>query len=202
MNLLDELRANLRLRVGLAFILGVFCLYGLLEWRDYLAERRVQYRQLAGQVARIGLQQSQAEWIDRSIQANEALRAAETRLWRQASFGLAQAEMQDWLYTQLRHADAKRANVNLSDPTAQLGLTPNAAEQDSIGLTKLHAKVDFFGDAPVLLALLSAIVDADRQVVVNALSIKSQRVEIDIGAWYMAPAASAPAAAPVSPLQR
>ena len=84
--LINELRASLRLRAGLALILAIFGLYGLLEWRDAGQARLAQYRQLSGQAARLANPGAQSLWPDRAAQAKAALAPALAAIPRQIRF--------------------------------------------------------------------------------------------------------------------
>ena len=201
--LINELRASLRLRAGLALILAIFGLYGLLEWRDAGQARLAQYRQLSGQAARLGNQSAQALWPERAAQAKAALAVAQQRPWRNTSFGLAQAEFQDWVYTLLRQVDAKNFSVKLSD--GDVGFAPakptavNEAPSPTAGLKQLRARIDFNFEPPVLMALLAAVNSAEHQVIVDSVSIKSLRAGLDLSVWYrLEPDPAAPSAKPSS----
>jgi hypothetical protein len=203
LGLINELRASLRLRAGLALILAIFGLYGLLEWRDAGQARLAQYRQLSGQAARLGNQSAQALWPERAAQAKAALAVVQQRPWRNTSFGLAQAEFQDWVYTLLRQVDAKNFSVKLSDGdvgfAAAKSAAANEAPNPTAGLKQLRARIDLNFDPPVLLALLAAVNAAEHQVIVDSLSIKSLRAGLDLSVWYrLQPDPAAPSAKPSS----
>jgi len=202
--LINELRASLRLRAGLALMLAIFGLYGLLEWRDAGQARLAQYRQLSGQAARLANPGAQSLWPERAAQAQAALALAQQRPWRNTSFGLAQAEFQDWVFTLLRQADAKMFSVKLSDGDAGFGNAKPAAgdkaPESIAGLKQLRARVDLNFDPPVLLALLAAVNSAEHQVIVDSLSVKQQRVGLDLSVWYrLQPDPAAPSAKPPKP---
>ncbi len=198
MTLLNELRANQRLRVGLALIISILALYGLLEWRDFVNAQKDGYKHLALQASRLDSQRSQAQWPQRATEAGVALKEAEASLWRQASLSLAQAELQDWLYAQLRQADAKRYSVKIVDASARLGVAGDDTESTPAaqGLVAMHARLSFDADTPVLLALLAALAEAQHAVAVDSLSLKAKHVEMNVSAWFSASASTAaPAAA-------
>lgn len=200
MQLIQELRGNQRLRIGLALIAALLALYGLLEWRDLAEAQKGSYKQLASQALRLSREKEQAQWPDRALQARQAQEVADAQLWRQTSLPLAQAQLQDWLYAALRQADAKNYAVKLADASAKLGVAVAADEESqSQNLTAMRARLSFGADAPVLLALLSTFAEAEHPVVVEALSLKAQRVEMTVAAWYAgAPAAAAPVATAIS----
>lgn len=198
--LINQLRANIRLRIGLALIISIVAAYGLLEWRDLGQARLNEYRQLSGNVARLGNQQSLAQWPARAEQATAALVVAERRLWPNTSFGLAQAQVQDWLYALLRQADAKKFTVKLSDGEADFG-TARAGEESAAsmaGIKQMRARIEFNTEAPVLLALLAALNDAEHQVIVDTLNVKGPQTQLELSVWCDLRASSGAASAPLA----
>jgi len=208
MMLLDELRGSSRLRIGLAVIAAIFCAYGLLEWRDQGRERLAAYEQLVGQLARLSNHQTQAEWPSRAQEAGVVLEQARQGLWHNSTIGLAQAEFQDWLQGMLREAGVKNANLRLTDVDA---LVPtdrtldSASGQAPVGFKQLRARLDFNAESPVILALLAAMNDSERQVVIETLIVKAQRVDLVLSAWVelrqTAAEASGTVAPPVEPFR-
>ena len=96
MTLLEDLRTNQRLRLGVVAIVAILVLYGLLEWRDQLAASKADYRRLLTQLARVN-QYRQAPvgvdvWQARASEAEQALSQARDQLWHNKSTGLAQAQ--------------------------------------------------------------------------------------------------------------
>jgi hypothetical protein len=186
MSLRDELQANPRLRLGLAAVVAILAGYGLLEWRDHQVAATADYKRLLGQVARLAQPQQAQPWAQRASEAGEALRQARAQLWRNASPGQAQAQVQDWLNTLLRQVDAKSATVRVSEPE----INPEAAvlaarlPADLAALQPLRARLEFNSEPAVLLTLLAAINDAPRRVVVDGLSVKPLKTEISLSFWF------------------
>ena len=200
--MINELRSNLRVRVGLALAIAILGIYGLLEWRDSGQSRMDAYRQLLAQVARLGKQQSQTEWPARAEEAKLGLLSAEQRLWRNSSIGLAQAELQDWLYALLRQADAKSFTVKLTEGEAGFGAS-NVSDTMPValaGLRQLRARIDLNADTPVMLALLAAMNDAEHQIIVDTLNVKGSRLELGLTVWFDLRAQSAAAGSASPPL--
>lgn len=186
MSLMDQIRGNLRLRLGLVAIVAILMGYGLLEWRDYQAAAMADYRRVLGQIARLAAPQQPLLWRNRAQEASEALKMARGQLWRNSSAGLAQAEVQDWLGALLRRVDAQAAAARVSAPeisidtTGQIKKLPDALKS----LQPLRAKVEFSTDSSVLLGLLAALNDAERRVVVDAMVIKPLRTELTLTFWF------------------
>lgn len=197
MSLISELRANSRLRIGLALIISIVWLYGLLDLRDNNAALVDQYKQTALQLARFGGQQKQTQWPARADEAKEALSLAESRLWHNSTLGLAQAEMQDWLSQQLNQAKAVRYAVKVAESDAgpdQKSDKSGAAPSD---LNQVKAKIEFNVDPKVLSSLLIAMANADHQIVVESMVVKHPRTELTVSAWYvLQPAVPSPQSSP------
>ena len=186
MSLFEELRSNPRLRIGLALVVAILLGYGLLEWRDRQDAGMADYKRLLGQVARMGQPQQPAQWAQRASEATDALQQARSQLWRNASTGLAQAQVQDWLNGLLRQVDAKSASVRVAEPE----LNPDAPSlasrlpQELKTLQPLRARVEFNTDASVLLTLLAALNDAPQRVVVENLTAKPLKTELVLTFWF------------------
>ncbi len=194
MSLFEELRSNPRLRIGLALVVAILLGYGLLEWRDRQEAGMADYKRLLGQVARMGQPQQPAQWAQRASEAAAALQQARSQLWRNASTGLAQAQVQDWLNGLLRQVDAKSASVRVAEPE----LNPDAPTlasrlpQELKATQPLRARVEFNTDPSVLLTLLAALNDAPQRVVVENLAVKPIKTELVLTFWFdITPAAAA-----------
>ena len=197
MSVRDELRANPRLRLGLAVIAGTLGFYGLLAWQDHQQELAAQGQRLSAQVQRLSSRQAMDQWPQRAEDAQQVLQAVQRRLWRQSSVGLAQAEFQDWLREQLRRTNALNAVVKIAEadePAARAGAGAGAgadttARAPRSDLTRVSAQVEFANTDPqILLALLAGLAGPERTVVVQVLSVKPQRVEMRLAAWFLLPA--------------
>lgn len=186
MSLFEEFRSNPRLRTGLALVAAILVGYGLLEWRDHQEASVADYKRLLGQVARMSQPQQPAQWAQRASEAGEALQQARGQLWRNASTGLAQAQVQDWLNGLLRQVDAKSASVRVAEPELNPDAPSLAARlpSDLQALQPLRARVEFNSEPTVLLTLLAALNDAPQRVVVEGLTVKQPRTEIVLTFWF------------------
>jgi hypothetical protein len=187
MGALNELRANPRLRLGFAAILAILIGYGLLEWRDQLSAGVTEYQRMQSQVARLAQQEQPEAWEGRSKQAQTELRQAQGRLWRNASTGQAQAQVQDWLFALMRQIDAKGSALRVTEPEAGLetaslaGSLPPSLQ----ALKPMRARLEFNTDAAVLMALLAAFNDAEKRVSVDTLVVKPLKTEIVLTLWFV-----------------
>ncbi|MDT9001252.1 GspMb/PilO family protein [Paucibacter sp. APW11] len=170
--------------MGLVAIVAILLFYAQLEWRDHQVQLEAQYRQLTLQANRLASYQSRGDWLQRAVDSRGALLQAEKRVWKAKSLGLAQAEIQDWLLTRLRKANAGRYTVKLGD--VPVAAKPSATEGPASSepeLQKIAVRVELNADAPIMLALLDALAQSEPALVVEMLRVKQQRVEIGISAW-------------------
>jgi len=192
MDLFEQLASSLRLRLGIAAIFIIAVFYGLLEWRDHLATTTADYRGVVNQLARLSQPQDPALWRRRADEAAEVLRDARQGLWRNASPGLAQAQVQDWLGQLLRQTDAKGVNLRVAEPdTANIAATPSRAADpgavlppDLRKLQPVRARIELNSDPAVMLALLAAFNDAEHRVSVDTLNIKPGKSELALTFWF------------------
>lgn len=197
MKLGDELSTSPGLRLGLTAILLILSFYGMLEWHDHQLRQVEAFKRLSVQVKRNASSQSMVLWPLRALDARSLLVQYERRLWRQDSYGQAQAELQDWLRQQLRVINAQNATIKVTDaqgspPRSSVDEPAQAASVES-ALTRVSARIEFANaDPQVLLALLAGLAAEPRQLVVDSLVVKAQRVDVRVSAWYQlgAPAAA------------
>jgi len=198
MDVFEQLASNLRLRLGIAAIFVIAVFYGLLEWRDQLASSTTDYRGVVNQVARLSQPQDPALWRQRAAEATEVLRDARQGLWRNASPGLAQAQVQDWLGQLLRQIDAKGVNLRVAEPdtttnatnAANAAIPSRAADPGAVlppdlrRLQPVRARIELNSDPAVVLALLAALNDAEHRVGVDTLNIKPGKSELALTFWF------------------
>ena len=198
MDVFEQLASNLRLRLGIAAIFVIAVFYGLLDWRDQLATATTDYRGVVNQVARLSQPHDPALWRQRAAEATEVLRDARQGLWRNASPGLAQAQVQDWLGQLLRQIDAKGVNLRVAEPDTTTNATnsTNAAipsraadpgavlPPDLRRLQPVRARIELNSDPAVVLALLAALNDAEHRVGVDTLNIKPGKSELALTFWF------------------
>lgn len=199
MSLGSELRSNYRLRIGLALIGGILWLLWLLDLRDENSASLDRYRQTASQLARFNSQQKQTQWLTRAQEAKETLTVAEGRIWQNPTLGLTQAEMRDWLLRQLQQAKTLNPMVKVSesggDDKSNDHKNGKADDSSPTDLVMVRAQIEFNTNPKALNNLLAALSNAERQVVVEALSVKQPRTTMTVAIWCkLQPAAVVPAA--------
>lgn len=188
--MLEDLRSNRRLRVGVVAIMAILVVYALLEWRDHLAASKADYRRLLTQLSRV-TQYRQAPvsapvWQARASEAERALDVARSQLWHNKSTGLAQAQVQDWLNSLLRQVDAKQFTLRVAEPEAALeteSLTSRLPPEFK-ALVPLRARVEFNSDPTALLGILAAMNDSPQKINVDILHVKGFRTEMALTFWF------------------
>ncbi len=194
--LLAQLRANARLRWGLALIVAIAWLYGVLELRDDVRDQTQQHSNLAQSVARLNTQLAQPEWTERAAAARAMAVQLEGRLWQAPTAGLAQSALQEWLMgTAVKVGLAPpQINIALVDDAVPASVTGASADTPTAtpgNLWKLRARMVFEFNAPALVDLLARMENSDRQVVIKQLVVRKEpapRVELEVLAFFQKPA--------------
>lgn len=195
---LNELRNNPKLRWGVALIIGIAWLYGILLLRDTLQEQEQQYRAAAQSIPRLRAQLAQPEWEARVIPAKSMALQLEGQLWQAPTPGLGQAALKDWLTGATTQAGIIRPQI---DVTVLDEAAVNATgQQEETGATsppnllKVTAKLGFDFSAPALLNLLNQIESHDKKIIVAALNARKEpapRIEIELHAYFQKQASTA-----------
>lgn len=185
--LLTPLRDNARLRWGLAAIIGILWLYGVLILRDAVQLKSQEHTNVARSLARLRAELTQPEWVDRVAPAKALAVQLESRLWQAPTSGLAQAAFQEWINSTIAQSGAKNAqiaNVAIEEGEGE----PNAAKSPlPNGLRKVSAKVRFDFAAPTLLNVLNLIESNEKLTTVSSLVVRRDppaSVELDVSAVF------------------
>lgn len=195
---LNELRNNPRLRWGVALIIGIIWLYGILLLREALQEQEQQHRATAQTISRLRAQLAQPEWIARVAPARELAMQLEGRLWQAPTPGLAQAAFQDWLNAAVIKAGATHSQITvivLDEAGANVSnqnQNPDATTPSD--LWKIKAKLSFDFTSATLLDFMGRIENHERQVIVGALNVRKEpapRVEMELIGYFQKQAVSA-----------
>lgn len=166
--LLAELKASVRLRLGLALIVAVLWLNGILSLRDQVAEEGKRQGQLAGKINRTRLYATQTEWPERLRQMQITLAELEGRLWRSDTQGLAQAAFHDWLAQSLRTAAVGRPEITLTqEASAGMG-------EGEDTLWKIKAKLSFDFTPQSFHQWLTQVAGHDRQIIIEQLTVRQE----------------------------
>lgn len=115
LELLQEIRKNTRLRLGLWAIMAIIGVYWLLVLGEYDTKLQLEYQAELANLARLRDVTSQAEWLDRVELARSAQINLESKLWTAATKGLAQADFQAWLGGQVAGARIREPRMNVEE---------------------------------------------------------------------------------------
>ncbi len=180
-----ELRTNNRLQVGLVAIIAILVAYSLLSLDEYrlklikeLAQQQQRLAQLSGVVA-------QTEWQQRA-EATRALRVQlEDKLWKANTVGLAQANFQAWLESNVRkHVPEARFRVD----------TPIEIQQEKMNLWQIKAQVDGIFLFSKINDLLLNIAKQPQWVIIDRLETRQSgndlRLTLVLSVYFLLPAKS------------
>lgn len=191
----ETLRANPRLRLGLWLIGFILWGYGLLLLDEHLQVARADYTATAARHARALDVAADTAWPDR-LRAVRALEAQiDSRLWREASPGLAQATFQDWLGGAMRGANFTNPLLAVSVHEEQLDA---AAQPGAAVMWKTRARLSGDFTPTGLAAFLKILAEHDKAIVVESLVVKGSagkpRAELSLAAYFQPPAGESGAA--------
>ncbi len=199
-NLAKQLRAQPRLRWGLALIVGILWLYTILLLRDDLQEQTQRHRMAVQSIAHLRAQLEQPEWVARMEQAKVVSVQLEGRLWQAPTSGLAQAAFQDWLNSAMTKSSALNPQItvivqdelvaNTLVRTPVQSTTPGATPAD---LWKIKAKLGFNFTPTCLMDFLNLIENNEHQIVVGTLDVRREplpHVEMELYGYFQKRATS------------
>lgn len=198
---LNQWRGNARLRWGIALVVGIAWLYGILLLRDELQDRNMRLRSSSQAVARLQTQLEQPEWTERAIAARALATQLESRLWLAPTTGLAQSTFQDWLTQNAAKAGitSPQVTVTLVEDNAPAVGAQAAPTQATAGeknastptdLWKLKARLAFDFSPPTFMDLLARMENNDKQIVVKVVTVRKEpnpRAELEVYAYFQKP---------------
>lgn len=192
-----SVQQNPRLRWGVWSIAGILWLYGVLLLQEEVQKEGDAFQALNKKISRTEGIVSQADW-DKKLKSVQAIQLdLESHLWREGTFGLAQASFHDWLTQALQQANTARALVAV---TAQEAATPDDSEstaplganlEDTAQLWKVTAKISFDFSPQTCYPLLARFASYEKRIVVESLIIRGSptpRVELVVVAYFQKPA--------------
>ncbi len=191
--LLEELRRNRRLQVGLAAIALVILGDRALAWSDSLDARRQALTQAQIEVATLKSQarnEPTMQMAMRDIRAAAAL--ADARLWVVSSEAVGQARLRDWLIDQIKLAGAGNYTVNVASPKPVVaagaeGVASNApsalpsSPATGGGLFEYGAALTFTLTPESLEKMLTALEAGDAMSKLESLSVRRNDRRVELG---------------------
>lgn len=115
-NPLQELRTNVRLRLGLWLIAAIVGLYGILTLDDYRKKLVKDYQGQANHLMQLQSVINETQWGARIEQIRALKIPLEEKLWKTTSKGLAQASLQTWLDMQAKTAKLEIHRLTVEEP--------------------------------------------------------------------------------------
>lgn len=117
LNIVQELRQNTRLRIGVELIFCILAIYFLLVLSDYQVKVENEYNEIAKQFLQLQKVTAQTEWKERAEQAHTVRVELEDKLWISNSKGLAEADFQAWLLMQAKLAKIEAPSLKTESTT-------------------------------------------------------------------------------------
>lgn len=190
-NFLNELRNNPRLRWGVALIIGIFWLYGLILLRENLQEQAQQHRTAAQSILRLRAQLTQPEWVSRVMPAKTMAVQLEGQLWQAPTSGLAQAAFQEWLNAAMNQPGTTRPQITVTVVDEAVANSSNQNQESGTttpaDLWKIKAKLGFNSSAANLLDFMSRIENHEKQIIVGAFNMRNEptpRIEMELYGYF------------------
>lgn len=188
---LDELRGKPLLRAGLAAILALLWLVGMLELSDARDASRKERVRLSDEVAQLRSMSAERQWPALRDQAQARLADYRSLAWREESEGRMQAMLQDWLRAQLAAAGVMQPRelaVTVlpagSLSPAEKGRKPALAADMRIA----RARMSFEFKPETLHQVLASLPASQRWIWVSRLSVDNdagRMVELELEALFV-----------------
>jgi hypothetical protein len=187
---LDEFRSKPRLRAGLAAVLALLWLLGLLELSDALDAARKERVRLSDEVARLRSVGSEQRWPALREQAEARLADHRSLAWREESEGRMQAMLQDWLREQLAAAGVQPRELVVTVLPART-LSPSESGRKAelpADMRIARARLSFEFKPDALHQVLARLPASRRWIWVSRMTVDndSQRtVELELEALFV-----------------
>lgn len=194
---IDQVRGNHRLQLGLALILGILWFYGILSLNDRMTVRVSEIRAEQFQLARLSADAGRTQWPERAETAKAMQIAEEATLWHESTPGLARAAFQDWLNETLFEAGIDKANLKIGsqEPAVSQARPDAAGPAAKNGLWKVTAELSLPFLQGKTYALLAALAEHREKVAVESLTLQttpSPQVRMSLTAWFRKQAPTKP----------
>lgn len=192
--LVQEFRANPRLRYLAALVLLVLLVEGGLRWADSLTQQQAALTQLQSDLAKLRSHSRD----EKSLRASLATvagqsQAIEQRIWSVPSEAVGQARLKDWLVGVAQRSVADQYNITLGGggDTARPAATAKPA---NAALRELRATMSFRFTPSALEAVLAEIEGGQPFAAIDTLSVKRQERKVELTVRVLVRVAPAPAA--------
>jgi hypothetical protein len=159
-----ELRQNSRLRAGLWLIIAILLGYSVVLLDDYQSQLKKAYQDSLTRLNQLRGIVQETQWVERALQAKELREQLEVKFWQANSPGLAQAQFQKWLNSQMERARLEKAYLRM-ESTLEMPKFPQ--------VWRVTARIDANFEADKLNILLLAIADYPLFIVTDKLEIRN-----------------------------
>lgn len=160
--LLKELRSNARLRIGMGVIIVILASYCALLIDEYRQKLQTEHQTLVKRLAQLESVTQQTQWTQRASDTRALLVQLEDKLWRANSKGLAQANLQAWLDSQMKAAAITETRLTMESTVDSTKYT---------NVWQVTAQINGNFTATSLDALLLAFAKNPQWVIVDRLEI-------------------------------
>ena len=183
--IINELRKNARLRIGVWLILAILAAYSLVVISDYQAKIEANHSEISNKFKQLENITRQSEWQERAEQSHNLRVSLEDKLWISNTKGLAEADFQAWLLIQAKLAKIEDSNLN----------TESTSEMDGGKLWRVVGKLNGKFSPDTLNRLLLAISQYAQLIVIEKLDIqkmgKRSIFTLVVAAYFQAPESQA-----------
>jgi hypothetical protein len=183
-NPLQELRTNLRLRLGLWLIIAIVGFYGILTLDDYRKKLVKDYQSQANYFLQLQSVINETQWSTRVEQIRALKVPLEDKLWKATSKGLAQANLQTWLDAQAKAAKLEIHRLTVEEPVET---------KEKPTLWQVSAQMDGVFVSQGLEALLLILYQYSQWVIVERLDIQTPpngRFTLVVTVYFQVPVAT------------
>lgn len=180
-NPLQELKTNVRLRLGLWLIAAILGFYSILAVDDYRQKLIKDYQSQAGHLMQLQSVSNETQWAARIEQIRALKIPLEEKLWRSTSKGLAQATLQTWLDSQAKIAKLQVHRLTMEEPIETKEQPP---------LWQISAQMDGVFISEGFEQLLLNIANHSQWVIVDRLDIQAPpngRFTLVVTAYFQVP---------------
>lgn len=170
-----QLAGHARLRLGLAAIVAILWVYGLLLAGEHATLMRADLQNARAELRRLEAAGRERDWPARADDARRHLAAMQGLVWTENDLGLAEAALQDWLRATATKAGLgvrELAVVRAAADGVRAPVAPAAASALS-GPQVLKARLVADFNRIALLGLLDELQRHERAIVVDHLVLRT-----------------------------
>ena len=186
----DELRSNVRLRIGLVAVVALLWLLGLLELLDMLDAARKDRSRLHDEVAELRLVGGEQRWPILRDQAEQRLADYRSLAWREESEGRMQAMLQDWLREQLATVGVQPRELSVTVLPARSVAPAERSKKSELpaDMRIARARLSFDFKPDTLHQFLARLPASQRWIWISRMSVENDSrrlVEIELEALFV-----------------